>query len=110
MYENDSDSEEDVDESDKNPNPKLSQGSNIPRRYGTFPIHLANTPIVDIDPFFKDKRTFIVVSNSNRLVCPKSYTHLQYVYQHNQFFGFQNICNSVSQNNELEFWTKLNIF
>ena len=68
MYENDSDSEEDVDESDKNPNPKLSQGSNIPRRYGTFPIHLANTPIVDIDPFFKDKRTFIVVSNSNRLV------------------------------------------
>ena len=74
MYENDSDSEEDVDESDKNPNPKLSQGSNIPRRYGTFPIHLANTPIVDIDPFFKDKRTFIVVSNSNRLVCPKSYT------------------------------------
>ena len=72
MYENDSDSEEDVDESDKNPNPKLSQGSNIPRRYGTFPIHLANTPIVDIDPFFKDKRTFIVVSNSNRLVCPES--------------------------------------
>ena len=101
MYENDSDSEEDVDESDKNPNPKLSQGSNIPRRYGTFPIHLANTPIVDIDPFFKDKRTFIVVSNSNRLVCPNSSTYyLQYVNQHNQFFGFENICNSVSQNIE----------
>ena len=92
MYENDSDSEEDVDESDKNPNPKLSQGSNIPRRYGTFPIHLANTPIVDIDPFFKDKRTFIVVSNSNRLVCPKSYTYLQY------------ICNSVSQNIDFVLW------
>ena len=74
MYENDSESDEDVEESDKNPNPKLSQGSKIPRRYGTFPIHLANTPIVDMDPFFKDKRTYIVVSNSNRLVCPKCYT------------------------------------
>ena len=102
MYENDSDSEEDVDESDKNPNPKLSQGSNIPRRYGTFPIHLANTPIVDIDPFFKDKRTFIVVSNSNRLVCPKSYTICVPTYY--QFFGFENICNSVSQNIEFVLW------
>ena len=102
MYENDSDSEEDVDESDKNPNPKLSQGSNIPRRYGTFPIHLANTPIVDIDPFFKDKRTFIVVSNSNRLVCPKSDAICIPKYYH--FIGFENICNSVSQNIDFVLW------
>ena len=68
MYENDSDSDEDEDESEKMPNPKLAQGNDIPRRFGTFPLHLANTPIVDIDPFFKDKRTFIVVSNSNAIL------------------------------------------
>ena len=54
MYENDSDSDEDEDESEKMPNPKLAQGNDIPRRFGTFPLHLANTPIVDVDPFFKD--------------------------------------------------------
>ena len=68
MYENESDSDEDEDESEKNPNPKIAQGNDVPRKYGTFPLHLACTPIVDIDPFYKDKRTFIVLSNSTRLV------------------------------------------
>merc|ERR1711976_989676 len=67
MYENESDSDEDEDESEKNPNPKIAQGNDVPRKYGTFPLHLACTPIVDIDPFYKDKRTFIVLSNSTSI-------------------------------------------
>ena len=34
------------------------------RRFGTFPPELASTPLVDIDPYFKDKKTFIVLSKS----------------------------------------------
>ena len=64
MYNDDSDNDEDEDESIKERNPKLTQGSDIPRRYGQFPLHLASTPVVDIDPYYRDKRTFIVVTNS----------------------------------------------
>ena len=67
MYIDDSDDDEEEDESLQAPNPKLSQGSEIPRRYGTFPEHLASTPIVDIDPFYRDKRTFIVVSKGGAI-------------------------------------------
>ena len=67
MYIDDSDDEEEEDESLQAPNPKLSQGSEIPRRYGTFPEHLASTPIVDIDPYYRDKRTFIVVSKGGAI-------------------------------------------
>ena len=67
MYDNDSDDEDEEDESLKNPNPKLSQGNDLPRKYGTFPEHLASQPLVDIDPYFRDKETFIVISNSQAI-------------------------------------------
>ncbi len=37
-------------------------GSDLPRRYGEFPLELASTPICDIDPYYHDKKTFIVIS------------------------------------------------
>ena len=64
MYENDSDEEEEEDEKENEPNPKLAQGNDLPRRFGEFPQELASIPICDIDPYYKDKRTFIVVSKS----------------------------------------------
>ena len=78
------DEEEDILE----PNPKLSQGSfdiqysrndllknqyqyfsgnDLPRRYGEFPLEMASTPIVDIDPYYADKRTFIVINKGGAI-------------------------------------------
>ena len=73
------DEEEDILE----PNPKLSQGEKIllkclhfmsffsgndlPRRYGEFPLEMASTPIVDIDPYYADKRTFIVINKGGAI-------------------------------------------
>ena len=42
-------------------------GNDIPRKYGTFPLELANMPIVDIDPYYADKRTFIVVTKKGTI-------------------------------------------
>ena len=64
MYEEDSDDGEDEDEACQAPNLKLAQGNDLPRRYANFPLHLANMPVVDIDPYYKDKRTFLVISKS----------------------------------------------
>jgi hypothetical protein len=63
MYENDMDEEEDDDELENEPHPKLAQGNNLPQRYGKFPAHMTSTPICDIDPYYKDKKTFIVISS-----------------------------------------------
>ena len=73
------DEEEDILE----PNPKLSQGNifqlwrlqiqivctgnDLPRRYGEFPLEMASTPIVDIDPYYADKRTFIVINKGGAI-------------------------------------------
>ena len=37
-------------------------GNDLPRRYGEFPLEFASTPICDIDPYYADKKTFIVIS------------------------------------------------
>jgi hypothetical protein len=82
MYEQDSES----DEEELEPNPKLEQGlytticycrlllnnlfysgNDLPRRYGEFPLEFASTPICDIDPYFLDKRTFIVISKGGTI-------------------------------------------
>ena len=62
MYKNDSDDEEEDDDTPKAPNPKLAQGSDLPKRYGQFPLEMASVPLVDIDPYYADKRTFIVIT------------------------------------------------
>lgn len=64
LYEQDSD-DDDADEVE--PNPKLEQGNDLPRRYGEFPQELASTPICDIDPYFLDKKTFIVISKGGTI-------------------------------------------
>ena len=43
----------------------------MPRRYGEFPLEMASTPIVDIDPYYADKKTFMVINKEgtiNRLL------------------------------------------
>ena len=42
-------------------------GNDLPRRFGQFPEHLASVPIVDIDPYYRDKKTFIVLSNKGSI-------------------------------------------
>ena len=41
----------------------INTGNDIPRRFGDFPQEFVSTPICDIDPYYSDKRTFIVISN-----------------------------------------------
>ena len=83
LYQQDSDAE---DEEEILPNPKLGGGqcslkifskysniskiigNNLPRRYGAFPLELANMPLVDIDPFYADKRTFIVITKGGTIL------------------------------------------
>ena len=50
-------------------------GNDLPRRYGEFPLEFASTPICDIDPYYADKKTFIVISKGgaiSRLVAKKT--------------------------------------
>jgi hypothetical protein len=42
-------------------------GNDLPRRYGEFPQEFASTPICDIDPFYLDKKTFIVISKGGTI-------------------------------------------
>ena len=45
----------------------LFSGNDLPRRYGEFPLEMASTPIVDIDPYYADKRTFIVINKGGAI-------------------------------------------
>ena len=42
-------------------------GNKLPRRYGEFPLEMANTPIVDIDPYYADKKTFMVINKEGAI-------------------------------------------
>lgn len=42
-------------------------GNDLPRRYGEFPLEFASTPICDIDPYYADKKTFIVISKGGAI-------------------------------------------
>eukprot|EP00094_Tigriopus_californicus_P000958 TCALIF_00927-PA protein Name:"Similar to para Sodium channel protein para (Drosophila melanogaster)" AED:0.11 eAED:0.11 QI:164/0.70/0.5/1/1/1/18/32/1532 len=66
-YEEDSDLEVDEDTKPLSPSVKLEQGNDLPRRYGEFPLELANLPICDIDPYYRDTRTFMVVSKGGAI-------------------------------------------
>ena len=41
--------------------------NDLPRRYGEFPLEFASTPICDIDPYYADKKTFIVISKGGAI-------------------------------------------
>ncbi|XP_076621092.1 sodium voltage-gated channel paralytic isoform X36 [Colletes latitarsis] len=54
--------DEDVDEGPQ-PDPMLEQGAPIPvRLHNEFPPELASTPLEDIDTFYHNQRTFVVIS------------------------------------------------
>lgn len=54
--------DEDEDEGPQ-PDPTLEQGLPLPiRLHGSFPPELASTPLEDIDPFYSNQMTFVVVS------------------------------------------------
>lgn len=61
------DDDDDEDEEELEPNPKLGAGNDLPRRYGEFPLEFASTPICDIDPYYADKKTFIVISKGGTI-------------------------------------------
>ena len=42
-------------------------GNKLPRRYGEFPLEMAHTPIVDIDPYYADKKTFMVINKEGTI-------------------------------------------
>ena len=68
MYKNDSDDEDEEEGKPKAPNPKLAQGADLPKRFGAFPMELASLPLCDIDPFYKDQLTFIVIKAGGGII------------------------------------------
>ncbi|XP_062858689.1 sodium channel protein type 4 subunit alpha A [Trichomycterus rosablanca] len=49
------------------PSADLEAGKTLPNIYGDPPPELLNTPLEDIDPFYKAQRTFIVISRGNTI-------------------------------------------
>uniref|UniRef100_A0A4W6C536 Sodium channel protein n=1 Tax=Lates calcarifer TaxID=8187 RepID=A0A4W6C536_LATCA len=49
------------------PNIDLEAGKNLPMIYGDPPPELLNTPLEDLDPFYKAQKTFIVISKGNTI-------------------------------------------
>ena len=50
----------------RTPDPLLEEGSKLPYRYGEVPSEFINVPLCDIDPYYKDKLTFIVIKKGDR--------------------------------------------
>ena len=68
LYSHDSDDEDPEFSVPAEPQSKLEQGNDLPRIYsGDFPLELASTPICDIDPHYKDKLTFMVISKGGSI-------------------------------------------
>ncbi|XP_020773995.1 sodium channel protein type 4 subunit alpha A [Boleophthalmus pectinirostris] len=49
------------------PNPDLEAGKPLPLIFGDPPSELLNTPLEDIDPFYKAQQTFIVITKGNTI-------------------------------------------
>ncbi|KAM4624011.1 LOW QUALITY PROTEIN: sodium channel protein type 4 subunit alpha A [Polymixia lowei] len=49
------------------PNADLEAGKGLPMIYGDPPSELLNTPLEDLDPFYKAQKTFIVVTKGNTI-------------------------------------------
>ncbi|XP_048026199.1 LOW QUALITY PROTEIN: sodium channel protein type 4 subunit alpha A [Megalobrama amblycephala] len=56
-----------VEEEPQAPSSDLEAGKCLPMIYGDPPEHLLNTPLEDIDPFYKAQKTFIVISKGNTI-------------------------------------------
>ncbi|KAM6189989.1 sodium channel protein type 4 subunit alpha [Sarcoramphus papa] len=49
------------------PSSNLEAGKNLPLIYGDPPLELIGTPLEDLDPFYKDKKTFIVLNKGKSI-------------------------------------------
>ncbi|XP_037547149.1 sodium channel protein type 4 subunit alpha A isoform X1 [Nematolebias whitei] len=49
------------------PHPDLEAGKSLPLIYGDPPPELLNTPLEDLDPFYKAQKTFVVISKGNTI-------------------------------------------
>ncbi|KAM9657450.1 sodium channel protein type 4 subunit alpha isoform 2-T2 [Morphnus guianensis] len=49
------------------PRSDLEAGKNLPLIYGDPPLELIGTPLEDLDPFYKDKKTFIVLNKGKSI-------------------------------------------
>ncbi|XP_028423749.1 sodium channel protein type 4 subunit alpha A isoform X1 [Perca flavescens] len=49
------------------PNADLEAGKSLPMIYGDPPSELLNTPLEDLDPFYEDQHTFIVITKGNTI-------------------------------------------
>ncbi|XP_041423282.1 sodium channel protein type 5 subunit alpha isoform X7 [Xenopus laevis] len=49
------------------PHPDLEAGKQLPRIYGDFPTQLIGQPLEDIDPFYRNQKTFIVVNKGKTI-------------------------------------------
>uniref|UniRef100_A0A8C2BCV9 Sodium channel protein n=1 Tax=Cyprinus carpio TaxID=7962 RepID=A0A8C2BCV9_CYPCA len=64
---NSSEDVEEVEEEPQGPSSDLEAGKCLPMIYGDPPEDLLNTPLEDIDPFYKTQKTFIVISKGNTI-------------------------------------------
>uniref|UniRef100_A0A8C2EPU1 Sodium channel protein n=1 Tax=Cyprinus carpio TaxID=7962 RepID=A0A8C2EPU1_CYPCA len=64
---NSSEDVEEVEEEPQGPSSDLEAGKCLPMIYGDPPVDLLNTPLEDIDPFYKTQKTFIVISKGNTI-------------------------------------------
>ncbi|KAM6114971.1 sodium channel protein type 4 subunit alpha [Phoenicopterus ruber ruber] len=54
-------------EEELKPSSNLEAGKNLPLIYGDPPLELIGTPLEDLDPFYKDKKTFIVLNKGKSI-------------------------------------------
>eukprot|EP00063_Salmo_salar_P039348 XP_014014183.1 PREDICTED: sodium channel protein type 4 subunit alpha isoform X2 [Salmo salar] len=56
-----------VDDGPSEPSKDLEAGKSLPMIFGDAPTAMLNTPLEDIDPFYKAKKTFIVITKGNTI-------------------------------------------
>uniref|UniRef100_A0A3Q3K9N9 Sodium channel protein n=1 Tax=Monopterus albus TaxID=43700 RepID=A0A3Q3K9N9_MONAL len=61
------------------PRPDLEAGKQLPRIFADIPSHLVGVPLEDIDPYYRDKRTFIVL-NKGKAIFRFSATSALYIF------------------------------
>ncbi|XP_067101249.1 sodium channel protein type 4 subunit alpha A-like [Osmerus mordax] len=49
------------------PSKDLEAGKSLPMIYGDAPAEVLNTPLEDLDPFYKTQKTFIVITKGNTI-------------------------------------------
>uniref|UniRef100_A0A8C8A1W1 Sodium channel protein n=1 Tax=Oryzias sinensis TaxID=183150 RepID=A0A8C8A1W1_9TELE len=55
------------DENGPKPNSDLEAGKSLPFIYGEIPPHMVSTPLEDIDPFYSNQKTFIVLNRGKAI-------------------------------------------